>query len=85
MLDKGPFTSEQKAERLSAALQCTYEIESIAIHLNDHLPTEPEYMFLRSLVLRIFDLNSVAMSALDKDQTRTTADMWSVINLGGRV
>lgn len=84
MANKAPLSAEQKAERLDAALQCAYEIESIAIHLNDHLPTEPEYMFLRSLVLRIFELNSVAMSALDKDQTRATPDMWGVIKRGGR-
>lgn len=84
MAAKPHFSRDQEAERLGAALRCTYEVESIAIHLNDHLPTEPEYMFLRSLVLRMFDLNSVAMSALDKDQTRTTADMWGVINRGGR-
>ncbi|MCT9810146.1 hypothetical protein N0K08_05850 [Acidovorax sp. Be4] len=83
MANKATFSSEQQAERLGAALRCTYEVESIAMHLNDNLPTEPEYMFLRSLVLRIFDLNSVAMSALDKDQTRTTADLWGVINRGG--
>lgn len=84
MANEAPLSNEQKAERLDAALQCAYEIESIAIHLNHHLPTEPEYMFLRSLVLRIFDLNSVAMSVLDKDQVRTTADLWDVIRRGKR-
>lgn len=77
-----PYTPEQQAERLSAALRCAYEVESIAMHLNDHLPTELEYGFLRGMVLRILDLNSVAMSALGDDHDRTTAAMLGVIKGG---
>lgn len=82
MADETPFTPEQQAERLDAALRCAYEVESIAMHLNAHLPTEPEYLFLRSMVLRILDLNSVAMSALGDDHDRTTLEMLSVIKGG---
>lgn len=74
------FTPEQQTERLETALQCSYEVESLARHLNGNLPTEPDYMFLRALVLRICELNNVVMSVLDGDPGRTTAELQSVIN-----
>ncbi len=77
------FTPEQQAERLEAALQCSYEVESLARHLNGNLPTEPDYMFLRALVLRICDLNNLIMLVLDGDHGQTTAEMQSIIS-GGR-
>ncbi len=76
------FTPEQQAERMETALQCSYEVESLARHLNGNLPTEPDYMFLRALVLRICDLNNVVMSVLDGDPGRTMAEMRSVIEGG---
>lgn len=83
MPTEATFTPEQQAERLETALQCSYEVESLARHLNGNLPTEPDYMFLRALVLRICDLNNVVMSVLDGDQGRTMSEMQIIIS-GGR-
>ena len=76
------FTPEQQAERLETALQCSYEVEALALHLNGNLPTEPDYMFMRALVLRIRDLNNVVMSVLDGDAGRTIAEMQNIIHGG---
>lgn len=67
-------------ERLDLAIQATYEVEAIARHLNGALPTEqPEYQHLRSLVVRIFHLNSVVMSVLDGDCHREADEMRGVV------
>lgn len=68
-------TPNLTSQREDLPLLCAYEIESICVHLRDCLPTEPEYLFLRSMVLRIFALNSVAMSVLGGDATRTTEEL----------
>ena len=73
------LTPEHKAERDELALFSAYEIEAVARHLKDNLPTELEYVHLRCLVLRILALNSVAMSALGGDDGRKTADMRRVV------
>lgn len=68
------------SELLDLAIRATYEVEAIARHLNGALPTEqPEYQHLRSLVVRIFHLNSVVMSALSGDCCRDADEMRSVV------
>lgn len=69
------FTPEQQAERLHLGLRASYEVDSIAMHMRDNLPAEQEYAYLRALVLRILDLNGVAMSVLGGDEGRSTAEM----------
>ena len=60
----------QRAERDELALSCVEEIESISVHLRSNLPNEPEYLFLRSMVLHVIELNSVAMSVSEhRDQS----------------
>ncbi len=72
---------EMEAQRLRIALHATYEVDAIARHLNANLPMEqPEYQHLRSLVIRIFDLNSVVMSVLGDDDCRCTAEMRGVLD-----
>ena len=73
------FTSEQKAEREKVALLGTYEIDSIGLHLKENLPTELEYRHLRCMVLRILELNSVAMSVVGGDDGRETEGMRRVV------
>lgn len=75
------FTAKQRAERDELALFCTYEIESIGMHLRAHLPTEPEYLFLRSMVLRVIELNSAAMSVLGGEDDRTTEELRRVLEM----
>lgn len=82
MANESIFTPDEQAQRMDAALRCTYEVESIARHLNGNLPNESEYLFLRYMVLRILDLNGVAMSALGDDRDRTTAEMLGAIGGG---
>lgn len=73
------FTPEQKAEREQVALLGTYEIDSIGLHLMENLPTEAEYRFMRCMVLRILELNSVSMSVMGGDDTRETEAMSRVV------
>lgn len=75
----GAFTPEQKAEREELALFCAYEIDSIGLHLRDNLPAESEYLYLRCMVLRILELNSVAMSVVGGNAMRQTEVMRSVV------
>ena len=58
------LTHEQKEERAGLALEATWEIESIAGLLQRELPTEADSMYLKSLVRRLQELNSAAMSLL---------------------
>lgn len=76
------FTPKEQAERKKLALLGSYEIESIGMHLRDNLPTEQEYSYLRCMVLRILDLNSIAMSELGEDDSRETEEMRSVLEVG---
>lgn len=78
-MSKATLTLEQKAKREELALFATYEIESVSMHLRDNLPTEPEYLFLHCMVLRILELNSVAMSVLGGEHDRDTAEMRRVV------
>lgn len=81
MAAKPHFSKDQETERLDAALRATCEVDAIARHLNANLPMEqPEYQHLRSLVIRIFDLNSVVMSVLGDDDCRSTAEMRGVLD-----
>lgn len=73
------FTPKQKAEREQLVLFSTYEIDSIGRHLVENLPTEPEWLFMRSMVLRIIELNSIAMSVTGGDDERKTTDMRRVV------
>lgn len=62
------------------ALHATHEVEMVALHLNRELPVEQsEYLHLRALVVRILDLNSVAMSFLGHDFDRDTEEMRRVV------
>ena len=78
-MSKIEFTEEQQAERKKLALFGTYEIESIGMHLRDNLPNEQEYGYMRCMVLRILDLNSIATSELDGDMGRDTDEMRRVL------
>lgn len=71
---------QKQAERLEVALHATYEMEAISRHLNVNLPMEqPEYQHLRSMVVRILNLNSVVMSVLGGDDGRSTQEMHDVV------
>jgi len=72
----------QRAERDELALSCVEEIESISVHLRSNLPNESEYLFLRSMVLRVIELNSVAMSVLSGEDDRTTEELRRVLEMG---
>lgn len=78
-MSKATLTPEQKAKREELALFATYEIEAITTRLRDNLPTEREYLHLRSMVLRVLELNSVAMSVLGGDDSRETTEIRSVV------
>lgn len=67
MAENATLTGEQQRERLDVAQAAADEIESIAMHLNANLPHEADYLFLRSMVLRIAQLNDVFMWFLDGD------------------
>lgn len=80
---KDPFSSEEKAQRLSCALEATYEIESISRHLAQNLPDDDvDQLFLRSLVLRLHQLNSIAMSVLGSDSNRGADEMQKILTGG---
>lgn len=81
MADTTILTCEQQRERLDVALDATYEIESIAIHLNACMPMEPASLFLRALVVRVLSLNGVVMSALggEDDSDRSTGEMRRIV------
>lgn len=81
MANKTTSATEWHARRMDTALRATYEVDAIARHLNANLPMEqPEYQHLRSLVIRIFDLNSVVMSVLGDDDERSTAEISRVVD-----
>ena len=74
------FPAPEKAERQQAALSATFEMDAIARHLNGELPMEqPEYQHLRSLVVRIQQLNSVVMSVLGDDTDRSASELCNVV------
>ncbi len=73
------FTPEQQAERERLALFSTYEIDAIGQHLRGNLPKELEYRHLRCMVLRILELNSVAMSVMGCDDECATEEMRRVV------
>ncbi len=74
-MPKPAFTPEEQAQRLNCALEATYEIESISRHLAQNLPNDADQLFLRGLVLRLNQLNSIAISVLGNDNSRDTDDM----------
>lgn len=69
------FTPEQLAERKTLALHATYEVESIVMCMKDNLPKEQEYSYLRCMVKRIYDLNSIAMLELGGDTGQETEEV----------
>lgn len=74
-MPKPTFNPEEQAQRLSCALEATYEIESISRHLAQNLPDDADQLFLRGLVLRLNQLNSIAISVLGNDDSRDTNEM----------
>ncbi len=74
-----PFTAEQQAERQGVALLASYEIESTAMHMANNLPTEPEYLYLRSMVLRVIDLSRVVMSVAGCEVESSTEEMRRIV------
>ena len=71
---------QEQSERQRAALSATFEMDAIARHLNGELPMEqPEYQHLRSLVVRIQQLNSVVMSVLGDDTDRSARELCTVV------
>lgn len=73
------MTAEEHAAREEVALLATYEIDAIAMHLRSNLPTEIEYGHLRCMVLRVLELNSIAMSVLGGDDARELKEMRGLV------
>lgn len=74
--DDGAGTPE---EREWVAAQASYEIESIAMTLEELDDTESSWLLMRGLFLRISALNSVVMSVTGGDDTRQIAEMRAVV------
>lgn len=69
------------AERVRVAAQATHQIESLLYAFRRELKdTEtPDTTLLMSMTVRLKELNSVAMSMLDNDEVRETAEMRQVV------
>ena len=78
-MPKPAFTPEEQAQRLNCALEATYEIESISRHLAQNLPNGADQLFMRGLVLRLNELNSIAISVLGSDDSRDTSEMQKIL------
>lgn len=68
------------AERVRIAAQATHQIESLLYAFRRELSNAdtPDTTLLMSMTVRLKELNSVAMSMLDKDDLRETAEMRGV-------
>ena len=76
---KPQLSTQEKARRLHCALEATYEIDSIARHLAKNLPSDTEQIFYRGLLLRVIELNSLAISVLGDDDSRATSEMNKIL------
>lgn len=74
-------TGHWSAERVRVAAQATYQIESLLYALRRELNSNdtPDTHLLMSMTVRLKELNSVAMSMLDNDEVRETAEMRVVV------
>lgn len=70
------------AERVRLAAQATHQIESLLYALRRELnqgEDSPDTTLMMSMVVRLKELNSVAMSMLDDDHLRETTEMKDVV------
>ena len=70
------------AERVRLAAQATHQIESLLYALRrelNHEDASPDTTLMMSMVIRLKELNSVAMSMLDDDDLRETTEMKDVV------
>ncbi|RZI79911.1 MAG: hypothetical protein EOP38_24100 [Rubrivivax sp.] len=67
-------------DRTEIGAQATHQIESLLYALqSQNAEARIDQHFLHSALVRMKDLNSVAMSMLDQDELRQTAEMEKVV------